>query len=557
MASLARGCGVVCLAAAVAAGCGGSGGSSGAVGQPSTPGVGQSRTGLSYAVQTPSQVDPRQTIAFQVFEPATLIGGERYPLVLHGHSLGATRLRAPDALLSALLGAGYGVISFDARGHGESGGDIQLMDPDLEGRDLVGVLDWAETHLDWLAYGPDADARVTNLVVGAVGASYGGAFQMILNAVDPKRRLDAIVPQVTWNDLDRSLIPESLPKALGFTLLSSIGSTTAAAFTPRDPLVIAFLAGLATSTPAPELHDFLRYHGERYFCDEVPLSSDGRGKAPLTPAVHPGPVHAMFFQGMRDTLFDFNEALANYHCLRAAGGDVRLLTHETGHNAVAGGALDPGTVFQPVGNDQWDRCGSVEPVGATLAFFEEHLRGHAGAASATIPERVCLSLSAGDAVQVAEVTVGTAGLAFSLPATIVDATPEKTPTVADLGFVAGSDGGVLAGIPSIEIVVNPLLPLAADANRILYLGIGQQRAAYPGIWDLVDNQVRPIRGTGAHFVDLVGIAERLEPGDRLALLIYSHQPQFDLSPSIPVPLPPAASFTIAGAVYLPLLGLQP
>src|SRR5205814_9929711 len=49
--------------------------------------------------------------------------------------------------------------------------------------------------------GPD-DPRVA-----AVGGSYGGGLAMLLAGYD--KRVDAIVPEITWNDLARSFLPES------------------------------------------------------------------------------------------------------------------------------------------------------------------------------------------------------------------------------------------------------------------------------------------------------------------------------------------------------------
>src|SRR3546814_19131926 len=56
-------------------------------------------------------------------------------------------------------------------------------------------------------------------------------------------------------------------------------------------------------------------------------------------------------QGFRDTLFNFNDGLHNYECLHALGGDVRLLTHQTGHilplSLGAVGLEDPLDPFYP------------------------------------------------------------------------------------------------------------------------------------------------------------------------------------------------------------------
>ena len=87
-------------------------------------------------------------------------------------------------------GNGYFVATFDQRGFGESGGRANVQDPQIEGRDIKTLLDWAEgaltPHLAYLRGDP---------LVGGIGLSYGGGFQLIGAAVDP--RFDALVPMIT------------------------------------------------------------------------------------------------------------------------------------------------------------------------------------------------------------------------------------------------------------------------------------------------------------------------------------------------------------------------
>ncbi|MFC7517627.1 CocE/NonD family hydrolase [Herbaspirillum sp. GCM10030257] len=178
-------------------------------------------------------------ISFTVYAPNIAVGNSA-PLLLHGHGWGDKRAKnldsttyeaAPDvtlqgaklALDSGMQGGkgptrGWYVISFDQRGFGESGGLANLMDPQLEGQDIKAIIDWAQSHLPRLAYRKNS-AGLSDPVIGAVGASYGGGFQTIGSGVD--RRIDAIVPAATWHDLRYSLFNH--PKSEYLTLLTGLG----------------------------------------------------------------------------------------------------------------------------------------------------------------------------------------------------------------------------------------------------------------------------------------------------------------------------------------------
>eukprot|EP01137_Pigoraptor_chileana_P020986 Opistho-2@84112 len=119
---------------------------------PAMPTPGTSRAGRSYSVfiKVPATGD---TVAFTVFEPATLEGGQTYPLILHSHGFQGARYKSRPVPFGPLkvdfanpLGSdftdigvfidkGYGVISIDQRAHGDSNGSDRVMDPDFEGKD--------------------------------------------------------------------------------------------------------------------------------------------------------------------------------------------------------------------------------------------------------------------------------------------------------------------------------------------------------------------------------------------------------------------------------------
>ncbi|PZR52006.1 MAG: peptidase S15, partial [Stutzerimonas stutzeri] len=144
-------------------------------------------------------------IAVTVLQPA-LSKGQAAPLLMYSHGWGGSRstdLSESDSLTATARKAwenGYFVMTFDQRGFGESGGRANVQDPQIEGRDIKTLLDWAEgaltPHLAYLRGDP---------LVGGIGLSYGGGFQLIGAGVDP--RFDALVPMITWNDLSYSLTP--------------------------------------------------------------------------------------------------------------------------------------------------------------------------------------------------------------------------------------------------------------------------------------------------------------------------------------------------------------
>jgi ABC-2 type transport system ATP-binding protein len=515
---------------------------------PASPAKGQSRPGTAYNVYIQA-AGTGDKVAFTVFEPGTLEGGKTYPLVLQASGFGLTRDTASsNANVKPLVEAGYGVISFDHRGHGESGGVVRGMDPDYEGKDLLALLDWAEARLDWLMYRPSA-GDPHNLVLGAMGGSYGGMYQFLLHNIDPKHRLDAMMVWAAPNDLTYSNFPGGVPKAPYVAVRAQPGKGP-----PVDPFArSAPAASLQANKMVEGYADFLYYHSNQYFCADRRVTSNG---GPGTKPEHlprRGPrVNAVLYQGMRDTLFNFNEGYANYECLRSEGGDVRLLTYQSGHNT-AYLVPDPGEKYLPPGNAIDERCGSLHKKTAMRAFFDQYLKGEPGAADA-VPTKPCLSIAKDDAVLVNQVMTQQSGGAtmVDVPATRVTAgTGLDQPVAVDLGITGAQGSSVVAGIPHLKVTVQAAPN--STGEPILFVGLGQKHNAAPGAWDLIDNQTMPLRGTGTFELDLVGVAARLAPGDKLALLVYGRQSLFATPAGANVPDPAIVPVTVGGKVWVPLL----
>ena len=443
--------------------------------------------GRSYRVAMPSRVDGA-AIVFQVFEPTTFDCQTGHPLILQGHGFSGSRSTEagsdPLAPIEPLMDAGYTVISIDQRGHGESGGTIRVMDPDFAGEDLVQIVDWAEANLDYLAY------RKDNLLLGAVGGSYGGGFQYLLYNVDPDQRMDAMVPQITWHDLTYSLNPGEVTKNYWLLALSAMGDAQTG-FSMDPFLRSSLLNGLVENRfPDPAL-GFLHYHSPSYFSDnergvevldsgntteylldpitgQVPVTSDGRYIV-KTPMATPYPVDVLMFQGMRDNLFPFNEAYENYLTMKKAGGDVRLLTYPFGHHylspnvgliqeSIQSGAFYAEALpqFQDQGLATLSSCGDIELVRATVAWFNDKLLGRGDADNViTSGQQVCYTLTPGDSVNAPEVTVG--GKSFpvtSAPGTPVPVVAGANPVPALVSLAEISEEAVIAGIPTADITLS-------------------------------------------------------------------------------------------------------
>ncbi|QHS09515.1 alpha/beta fold hydrolase [Sinimarinibacterium sp. NLF-5-8] len=550
-----------------------------------------SRAGRVYRQEIPSEVTGDTTVV-QVFEPTQLVAGQTYPLILEGHGYGGSRqTTAPDgSFIKRLNDAGYYVISIDQRGFGESSGTVRVMDPDFEGQNLIAVLDWAE-NLEGLRRRSNGE-----MVVGSYGGSYGGMYQFLLAGADPRQRLRVIAPDITPHDLLYALNPNDAIKS-GWALALVAGgeaSGLTGLFSGRIPtglnqdmtVVETLLKGGLTNTFPETGRNYFGYHSVRYFCDGVSLGEQnfllGQADTYQVPPRAFAQIDALITQGFRDTLFNFNDGLNNYDCLRARGGDVRLLSHQSGHilpltTAPLEGPLDPFYTaltlpnFQDGGGN--GNCGSIDLQEARFAWFEEKLqnRGNANAVITT-QDSVCLSLADDDAISVPAVQRG--GTAFFIDSKM----PQLNSVLGIVGSLLGNllretlvatqplttvgdSGAVLAGVPlaSIDLLpltgglleqdqcLLPILPLGCDP--ILYLGIGHRKAGTQR-WDLIDDQITPIRGFGHHQVEMTGIAERLAAGDELALLVYGFHLQYPITWSRDLLIP---ALKISGRIDLPLL----
>lgn len=563
--------------------------------------------GRHYRVQLTSASN--ETISFEVIEPKVINCKAGNPLVLHGHGFGGSRTVDPaGTFLERLQDNGYAVISIDQRGFGESTGTVRVMDPNFEGRDLLQILDWAETHLDYLAH--DRQGSGYNLVAGATGGSYGGMYQLLLHNLDARHRLDVLTPDITPHDLRFSLNPNGTIKSAWALLLVAGGEQGAS-----EPLVggldpaikETLLRGAVTNVIHAGALPFFYYHSAKYFLDARPAAEQEPMDflaAPLLdglsydfPALQPARIDILFTQGFRDTLFNFNEAWNNFRGYRALGGDVRLFTHQGGHilpgtatvleqlgpldagiagitSQLQGAGVSLPELQAPAGPNS---CGSLDRMDVTLAFLNEKLKpaGAQGTAPAVktgldrLRQEVCMSLTPDQAAWVAfdqidnrnRVSTPVPATMIPVPNTVLGISSLLQPTFIPLsGLPAGRR--TVAGIGRLDVTLASALPadgcdLAGSlppefpitgCDAIVHVGWGARSgSAAPR---LLDEQITPLRGLGVHQVNMVGIAEPLAEGEELGLLVYGYNLQYLSSISRDLLVP---AVTISGTVQVPLL----
>src|SRR5688500_8315439 len=220
-----------------------------------------------------------------------------WPGVLLLHGLGENRTDATNAVGMAintiaetqLAPQGYAVLTFDARGHGASGGLVGVDGPReiQDVRELVG----------WLGSQPGVNAQR----IGAFGYSYGGG--AIWRAAAEGVPFAAIEVATAWTDLYAALAPQGLARSgvvLGFW--QSIAARAHPEVEPilNDALAGRNVAGVKAFTAARSTRQML-----------------GQIKAPT-----------FLLQGRRDFAFDLEQALVPFARLT---GPKRLYLGDFGH----------------------------------------------------------------------------------------------------------------------------------------------------------------------------------------------------------------------------------
>ncbi|HEY3682605.1 MAG TPA: alpha/beta fold hydrolase [Streptosporangiaceae bacterium] len=279
--------------------------------------------------------DQRIALDTSYFTPS---GGGRHPAVLLGHGFGGSKADVAGEARS-LAGAGYAVLTWSARGFGASEGQIGLDSPDYEVKDVQGLVSWLAKRPEVRLDGP-GDPRV-----GVAGASYGGGIALMSAAFD--HRIDAIAPQITWNDLAGSLFPNAVEgsspsqgvfKKMWAGLLFTSGT---AGFGGAGGGALPGVAGLASETERMATGSCGRFRPEvcAMYDDVARTGKPTASAVKLLRASSPGSyagrvrVPTLLIQGQSDSLFPLDQANANAKMIARTGAPVAVVWGDGGHDA--------------------------------------------------------------------------------------------------------------------------------------------------------------------------------------------------------------------------------
>jgi predicted acyl esterase len=249
-------------------------------------------------------MDDGVSLAATLYLPDGAMPAGGWPALVFLHGLSGKR-QDMNALVEGYgyLDQGYAILTFDARGHGESGGLVGIDGP-REVADTRAVRDWLAVRSD-----------VSDTKIGAWGISYGGG--AVFNSLAAGVPWAAVVTVETWTDLYSALMPQGLVK-------SGLVAGLAGSIPPerRDPrlntLQAAAFAGNAAAV-------------KPWAAERSSLSKLGSVTTPVFMA-----------QGRRDFLFGIDQATRAFRTLK---GPKVLYVGNHGHAPSSFPASDTGALM--------------------------------------------------------------------------------------------------------------------------------------------------------------------------------------------------------------------
>jgi ABC-2 type transport system ATP-binding protein len=434
------------------------------------------------------------TLHATVFKPEGASSSSPVPMIMHSHGWGGSRSRSG---MTSWTDNGFGVLSFDQRGFGASGGQANVEDPELEGKDVETIVDYIAS-LDWVAKdnggAVDEAFGTQDPVLGAIGGSYGGGYQTIGALTETHNyghtRFNALAPEITWYDLPESLGPQGVVRTLWVTLLYATGLSTVPQYI-HEGYVVGAATGWFPDGTVPGTHnlkaEFLE-HSPKGFADNGTFLD----------------IPVLIGQGSTDNLFNLNQGIHNLlDVVTPTAQEQSLLV---GYN---GGHVLPEALpySNPVGGD---KCSPGGFSSLSRAFFTEVFTG--GDTQTLLPARFNITDHKGATC-----------LSTSSVTTYEDKAP-AVPAIASVSLPVGvplqlkiAEGPLkITGIPTLSGTITN----SPDARAVFGLSVGTNEADAV----LQQNNVMPLRrllpsALEEFEIELPGVGIDLAEGENLYLTV--------------------------------------
>ena len=268
-------------------------------------------------------MDDGVSLATSLYLPDGQMPAGGWPGVVVLHGLAGNR-GTVDLISTTFADAGFAVLSYDARGHGASGGVITLAGP----REV--------TDLRAIRNALAARADVSDAKIGAWGISYGGG--QIWNSLAAGVPFAAAEVVETWTSLYDALWPQGLAR-------SGIVAGFAASVAARSPLITSLRDAAVQSTNPTAIKQ---------------LTGDRSALAKTASITTP----MYLFQGRVDYAFDITQAKAAFDRLR---GPKKLYVGAFGHTPSTFPGPDVAFMLRE-----------------SLTWFRSYLAGNGGPASSVL-----------------------------------------------------------------------------------------------------------------------------------------------------------------------------
>ncbi len=268
----------------------------------------------------------------------------RAPAILTTNGFGGDKADGNQSAVGrGFVKQGYVVLSYSGLGFGKTTCKVQMDNPDWDGKAGKQMVDVLAGKRPYLQAGSSTKRYLRTIAterpgdprVGMIGGSYGGQIQYAVAMQD--RRIDAIVPIITWNDLAYSLAPHNVAKKQWIDLFFGAGIASGAENATADPETMvgcpnfvdqACVGAAAMNTLGYPDADTLALAKAASVATYIK-----RIKAPT-----------LLVQGQKDTLFNLNESVATYNSLRKQGTTTKMIWQSWGHSGSSpvAGELDFG-----------------------------------------------------------------------------------------------------------------------------------------------------------------------------------------------------------------------